>query len=248
MDEKIAVFSPERGRDLLAMLDWWQGRARYASQEQQRPTDPTRGGTRVIMLLEDMESDGTARAARLKRERTTERQRIDLLGEPDATTTWAIRYYPDDDSYDYLQTEALPATATAAEVRAALEALDGFEPGSVRVTGGNHTRRSDKSSTATLQFSPTRWLVEFTGAFQGEATLLVPVVLNAGSADSELVFAASGTTELADTGDTMEIYGPLPVGSPSPLRQGAIGIVSWAEDGHGWVLHAVEPRTTESIY
>lgn len=196
-------------------------------------------GALVVCLLDDLPSGERCRAAVLRRGKITSRQFIDLLGTPAEDDTWSLSWAPDVDDPDEVETiENLSATLTADELREALESLPSIAAGDVHVQLGRHNRIFRNTPTDVV--SLTRWLVEFRGKYQGrEVSLLEPTIASGGA--SGAAFATSVETYLYDTGTTEEIYAPIPVGSPTPLRRGAIGVVVWSE-GNGWTLVAIEPR------
>ncbi len=221
--------------DFLAMRRWFRF-------QRSPDREPTRGHqTRyehdiAVLLLEDLVSGGTARAAVLRASTSVERQIVDLRGAIDETTSWRLNWTPTDEPTQ--TTPVLSASATPAEVRLAIESLAAFAPGDVRVEFGRHVR--DDAETWNIH----RWVIELTGQFSGtEVPLFDPEIVSG----SNLAFSVVEGTVVEDTGTTMIVRSVVPVGTPTPLRRGAIAICAWLE-GFGWTVHAIEIREVQSVY
>ena len=186
-----------------------------------------------VMLMEDLVSGGTARAAGLAAEETNEVQIVTLRG---TVTGGTFRVWlPLSDTEEY--TAAIPFDATAEEFRAALEAQTGA--GTVEVTLGELT--VDGSV-----YRPGRWTVEFTGSLAGTDVPLL--VVDYGDLDGTEAWAdvLAGEQWVQVPGWYETVRNGIPVGSPTPLLAGSIARCSHIP-GWGYDVDKCESRQFETL-
>ena len=173
-----------------------------------------------VILLDDLGFGESVEAAVTEPELTNEVQRIQFQGSVSGGR-WKI-------VFDGQTTEELTPVASAADVKAALEALSNINPGDVTVSGYEGL-----------------WVVEFTGQYAGEDVPLMTTT-NTLSGDSPRVVVTANTI-WNDTGRTETVYAMIPVGSPTPMRAGSVALAHWYH-GLGYGVHACEPRDYEETY
>lgn len=172
--------------------------AREPRDRKKKRNDSPRPPIRAI-LLEDLPSEGTADAAVTERIRTNEVQEVSILGAPTAGT-FRLKFGPSTSA-------EIPWNATAPDLRKKLEALESIGKGNVLVSLG----KSD-------EFNPGVWLVTFIGKFNGlDVALLEPTDNLVGAA-----IVVTTSTVWADSGRIENVRAIIPVGSPTPMRRGAV--------------------------
>lgn len=150
---------------------------------------------------------------------TNEIQRVTIVGNP---TGGVFRL-----GFRGEWTPELSPTLTAASVELALSQLSTIGRDAVSVTVG-----------ADNFHSPGMWLVEFTGRLGGTDVPLLEI-------DDCIEGAALmvvATTVWADSGHVIEVRNGIPVGTPTPLRAGAVVLCLRHSGIAGYVIHAAEAR------
>jgi len=203
-------------------------RTRAAVLEWERTADPAllptrrRGdsGRRPIrgILLEECIDNGTAEAAVTEYSDTTEVQEVSLVGEPTGGT-FRLTFRGE-------ETADIPWDATAEELQAALEALETIGANNVEVSVGT----SD-------DYFPGVWLVEFAGSLAGVDVELMEETNNL----TGVAIVVAATQDWEDTGRTATVRCAIPVGTPTPLRPGAV-VLCQAMGRAGYVIWAAEAR------
>ncbi len=207
----------------IMMISWRSSGAWRSGRilQQFKNTRPVRGTRPTIrfVLLEDMPPGGSVLGAVTKRETTNEIQRITLVGDVDGGT---FRL-----SFDGETTAAIDAFANAAQLQAALEGLSNINSGDV-----------------TVEDFPAGWRVIFTGQYAATDVPLLSASNNLISLEpaNAHTIRISSEYDWVDAGRTETIHEVIPVGSPTPLIAGAVGVASWFPELPGYGLHALECR------
>ena len=138
---------------------------------------------------------------------------------------------------DPVYTEDLDYRITAADLQAALEKVDGLNPGDIVVSLGYGADSHGE------EYFLGRWLIEFTGQYAGnDVELLVSQNSLTGTAEIEIA-----PVEIpVDSGRTELVRCLLPLGTPTPAKAGAIGHASWLH-GFQYCITALEPRHVDLI-
>lgn len=207
---------PELGRKSITRLHRQLKRAeggefnnppRRGSGHQPRDAKP-----RVVMLLEDCASGDRAECAILVEVASTETQIVEIVGTP-LSGTFTL-------AFNGQVTEALPYDVTAEEMQAALEGLDGINPGDVIVEIG--------PSAGVNGFSVYRWLVSFTGQYNAqdvaELVAASSVIGEGDVADVDLEVGVRSLPDVEDTGDTLDVLCATPLPEAVVIPAGAIGV------------------------
>jgi hypothetical protein len=187
----------------------------------------------AFILLDDLPSRGTADGAVLTFRTDTSLQEIKLIGGRPAGGTFTLKFAGE-------ETSPIEWKATAAELQASLEALDGIGVGHVTVGIG----WSIDEETENVN-NPGVWLVNFTG--DKFADVEVPLLevgennLAAPAGQGPLVVLIEAQNIPWDTGAVEPIHSITPVGSPTPQRAGAQGLAVWMP-GKGYVVANIECR------
>lgn len=178
------------------------------------PRWPIRG-----ILLEDLVDGGTADMAVTELAETSEIQEVSLLGDPVTGGTFKLQFKGQ-------TTSPIPWNATATVMQTALEALETVGTGNVHVSLGEGSYSNDDLPDADPRNEfPGIWLVAFIGMFANSTApipLLVPQSSLTGSSTSQMIVAS--TTDWIDTGVVLTVRAVVPVGSPTPMRAGAVAI------------------------
>lgn len=193
----------------------------------------------IVMLTEDLDSADEARAAVLQAEDGDTVQAVTIVGHVSGGSfTLSLDLGEDEPE----ETESIDWNATPAMVREALEALPSLNPGDVDVRFGKII--DDPGPPEEARYTG-RWLVRFQGQFTGQDVPLLEF-------SSELETNGDDITRAGVTGEAIRVRlwdtkreeivrADLPVGSPTPLKAGAIATAKWISDV-GYVLDAVECR------
>lgn len=186
-------------------------------QTRRRPV-PDNAPIRAI-LLDDCRNEQPTPAAVTVAVDTNEIQRVSIVGTP---TGGVFRL-----AFRGEWTPDLSPTLSAASLELALSQLSTIGRDAVAVTIGPDN-----------VYSPGMYLVEFTGRLAG---LDVPLL----EIDDRLEGAAltvANTTIWADSGRIVDVRNGIPVGTPTPLRAGAVVLCHRHSGPAGWVIHAAESR------
>lgn len=125
-----------------------------------------------------------------------------------------------------------PAVDPPETLKKYLADLNGVGYPNVAVTWGLQTTHDR------VQHNMWRWQVVFAGKFSGKTLPMLQI-------EAHLTGAAllvTATNPLEDTGRFEEIFCPVPVSTPTPLRTGAIAMASWVPDCAAYCIHACEVR------
>lgn len=208
---------------------------------QMRP--PFRG-----ILLEDLVDEGKADCAVTTEDLTTFIQEVKIEGDvTGGTFTLAFKGQT---------TDKLPFNATAAQMQAALENLSTVGKGNVLVRLGKMIFADSDGNgdpvTGQSTASPGLWLVEFVGTFAQLPT--APPLMTVGNS---LVYAQNPrglqnllvdqTTHFVDTGAIETVKALTPVGTPTPMRLGAVVTAIWFP-GIGYGVMTCEGREFSQSY
>lgn len=211
---------------------------------QMRP--PLRG-----ILLEDLADGGTADVAVTLFSPNTFQQKISIVG--DVTGGKFALAFPPPSGLPQT-TDSIPFNATAAQMQSVLAALPAIGAGNVQVQLGKETITDvdgdgDKNNQETV--SPAVWIVQFVGTFLQGANPQPPPLLTQGS--TALTFGTFGglvtaaTDNWIDSGVVEQVRAVVPVGSPTPMRQGAVVIGLWMP-GVGYGVISCEARVYSQTY
>lgn len=202
---------------------------RAVLKSERNENEPPRGGRKRddtprppirAILLQDLPSEGTADAAVTELVDTNEIQEVAIEGSPTGIGgTFRLKFKTS-------TTAEIPWNATAEEMRKALEALESIGKGNVDVAIGK-----------TQKYNPGVWLVSFIGKFNG---LDVPTLEPTDSLIGASIVVTWSTT-WADSGRIETVRAMIPVGTPTPMRRGAVVVCSHFP-GAGYGVHAVECR------
>lgn len=179
---------------------------------------PDNAPLRAILLAECVNEQPTPAAVTVAID-TAEIQRLTLVGTP---TGGFFRL-----AFRDAWTPELSPTLSAASLELALSQLPTVGRDAVAVTVGPDNF-----------YSPGMWLVEFTGKLAGIDVPLLTI-------DDQLegaALAVARTTIWADSGRVVDVRNGIPVGTPSPLRPGAVVLCLRHAGNAGYVIHAAEAR------
>lgn len=190
-----------RTRDVVLEVE--RARGRRAPDARRRQPPGSRPPIRAI-LLDDCPSETVVDAVITEAVETPEIQQITLEGEPSGGTFTL--------TFSGATTTDLDWNCTAEAMQAALEKLETVGSGAVRVTIGK-----------TVDHNPGVWLVEFSGRL---ADVDVPLIETTNNVDGTTMFVAA-TTVWMDTGRLAQVRSAIPLGTPTPLRAGAVVLCQW---------------------
>lgn len=188
------------------------------------------------MLLEDLESGKSARAARLTGDQDRQKQMLTVFGLKDANAEFQI-------AWNNEIVSGISIYATPAELKSRLEEFTFIEPGDLVVQFGNHTRAVGEEIA---EFPVFRWIVKFRPGLElfqelsEDERLMVPTIT-----DGNQTWMGAEETQLEDAYDLKEVCSLLPVGvdleNNTPMQAGAICLATKIRP-FGWVVDAVEAR------
>ena len=187
----------------------------------------------VVMLLEEIESGQSGRAAVLSGDKTLDRFFITVYGALNGNEVFRLRWL---NGGSYEEVDSVSVSSTPLEMKRAIESFSFINPGDVSVSFGNHVRLIQE---APQEFNVWRWLVTVRNGV-GSGEIILP------AAQSSFAFwVGSERTWLRDTGGTIQVSSPLPIGNTrsgkTPQQPGAIAVVDWI-DSIGWTINAIESR------
>jgi len=218
---------------LSKQLRRWEGTPDAPPPDRAQPFQPAGRPNLACILLEDLPNGVTVDAAVLKAETNNETQLVTIFGEPSGggfKLGWK-----DTAAATPAYTAEIPWWAAAADMQAALDLVDGLNPGDVVVSLGH---RDDTAGTSHFL---ARWLIEFTGQYAGDdVELLVVQNLLEGVASVSVTPAEIPV----DSGRLESVRCLIPLGIPTPLQAGALCHAEWLH-GFGYCITAAEPRQLE---
>jgi hypothetical protein len=188
------------------MADYRSGRLKQLGGSGRGVPGP-RPNIRAI-LLADLDAGDTVEAAVTRWEPLDEVQQI-TFGGTVLGGTFQL-------TFGGQTTAEMPWNATAAEVQAALEALGSISPGDVIVTAYSG-----------------RFLVHFTGQFAAGKPALMAAVDHLDGNRYPNAITITQAFDWVDAGRTEKIHGQMPVGTPTPLKAGAVVTGGWIPEGPG---------------
>lgn len=224
-----ANITPGFGAELQDLVR--RDRLRGQPPRRDREEGPGGEGKIFIMLLEDLESGQSAKAAWLACNSDIPKQMITAYGLLGVDTEFEIVWNEETVS-------GISVHATALELLAKLEEFTFIAPGDVGVMFGNHLRPIAEEME---EFPVFRWIVQLhNGADQ--FGLMDPNI----SSNDRQAWMGCEKTLLEDTDETIDVWSVLPVGvdieNKTPMQAGAIGTAFLAEDP-GWCVDAIEARS-----
>jgi hypothetical protein len=185
------------------------------------------------MLLESIESGKSGRAAVLQGVRDKVRFFVTAYGALDTNDVFRLRWLKDETTEEV---SGISVYSTPLEFKQKLEEFSFINEGDVSVAFGNHARVIGEEP---VEFNVFRWLVTLKNGAGGDE-LIVPT-----AQASTGYWIGSEFTRLRDTGRTIQIESPLPIGNTrsgkTPQQPGAIAVVDWI-DSVGWTINALEAR------
>jgi hypothetical protein len=217
----------EAARD---MADAWR---RGTLTKSQSPA-PVRGSSLMPsirgILLEDLGSDSTADCATTILVKDSTVQEVEILGLATGGT-FSL-------TFKSKTTTDLAYNVAPADMQAALEKLETIGVGNVVVSLGSGPYVNADTGLA-VNAAPGEWIVTFTGSqFAGKTPDLLTVNSSLTGGVSTSVVARSNWI---DTGKVVTVRAVIPVGSPTPMRAGAV-VVAISFPGQCYGVIAVEPR------
>ena len=194
----------------------------------------------VGILLADLPNRGKADMAIINLISDSTIQEVKLLGSGISAGTFTL-------GFKGQVTPALPWNCSATAMQAALEKLSTIGKRNVSVSLGqnDYTNADNVPSTTQAEF-PGIWLVSFIGVFAGRTDTPLLDVVNSVAGTSPTVMV-SETTHWADSGSVETANCVIPVGTPTPMRAGAVVACGWFP-GVGYGVLACEPRQFSSFY
>ncbi|MSR59507.1 MAG: hypothetical protein EXS05_18005 [Planctomycetaceae bacterium] len=220
-DPDVKLLSTAAWDRLERMLLWFErGADKPPTARRPRVDLRDRPPARVI-LLDNLDSEGTADAAVTIPVETTEVQEVAIVGTATGGTFKL--------AFDGSETIDLSWNISAEAMQAALEQLESIGAGNVLVSIG--------TTTGETPHNPGVWLVAFIGKF---ADTDVPL-LTATDSTTGVAIITQATTHWIDSGEIETVHNMIPVGSPTPARAGAVALVLWYP-GLGYGVHACECR------
>jgi hypothetical protein len=226
---------------LVEMVRWWKLN-RFKPPQATPQTNTPRGPIRGI-LLEDLPDNGTADVAITVYEPNTFIQNVKIIGDV-MGGTFKLHFQGTSQP-----TVDIPFNATPDQMRAALEALPTVGKGNVAVQIGQQTTYQDRQGND-FTASPAYWIIEFVGSFTMPRAQAPPAL---SQYSSGLQFSSFGGVVLSDSGTwvdsgiTEKVRAVIPVGSPTPMRQGAVVWCEWHTQA-GYCVVGLEPRVLSPIY
>ncbi|MDE2100049.1 MAG: hypothetical protein KGL39_22535 [Patescibacteria group bacterium] len=199
----------------------------------QSPRPPMRG-----ILLEDLVTEGTADCAVTAPFSTSNIQEIEQIGLVTAGT-FTLGWAPAGQTVQ--TTPALQWNVSPADMQTALNKLSTIGANGVTVTLGPQSYQNSANGEDPEALNPGLWLVSFTGRQFANLTnppLLTVTTTFTGTGPG---MSISEKTLWADTGRVETVNAVIPVGTPTPMRAGAV-VVSVFFPGFGYGVVAVEPR------
>ena len=184
-----------------------------------------------VLLLEDIESGQSAKAARLVPLSFYKKQLITVYGLMDSSATFDIEWNSETVS-------GISIYATPLELKAKLGQFSFINAGDVGVMFGNHTREVDEQLE---EYQVFRWIVQLDQGVE-DFGLMEPTI----AAGNHQTWLGSEWTFLEDTDESIDVYSVLPVGvdieNKTPMQAGAICTAFFSEEP-GWCLDAIEARS-----
>jgi hypothetical protein len=169
------------------------------------PLPPIRG-----VLLQDLATEGVADCAITTKVSSPAAQEIEIVGgQNHASDTFRV-------SFKGQTSTPISTWASAADMQAALEAMETIGKGNVAVSLGVTPAEAGRP-----QENPGIWLVEFIGAFLSRDPATTDL-LTTNSSSNNLWAIVTAKTTWADSGSVVQVHDILPVGVPTPMRAGAV--------------------------
>jgi hypothetical protein len=222
----------------LAVRDLVREHLRNPDRPPLAPPHRPRGRAPIrAILLQDLADGGKADAALTRLEETNEIQKISIVGDVVSGGTFKLKFKNQ-------ETSSLNFNCSAAEMQAALEALSTIGKGNVSVALGKQDYINDVTLTKATEF-PGVWLVQFQGALAADLTLPLLTVTKSLQGGPAVIVAA--TEFYADSGVVETLRALVPVGTPTPMKAGAVAIGLWFP-GIGYGVIACECRQFSVTY
>ena len=208
---------------------------------QDRP--PLRG-----ILLQDLNLGGTALCEVTVRDPARLVQKFSIVGEITAAGPPAGTFTLGVSGASPAQvTPALGAYSTAAQVQAALQALPAIGPKNVNVTLGLiPSQAATANQPATPTYFPGVWLIEFVGKFLQPQDPPAAPTLTIVPSLTGLTYVQLVSDGWADANTTETVMDAIPIGTPTPMRAGAVVSAIWFP-GAGYGVIAAEGREFSAI-
>lgn len=191
------------------------------------------------ILLQDLPSEGTAQCAVSSRKPDAFIQKFAIIGEITNQTKFAL-------AFGTAKTDFLPYSVSAADLRTALEKLSTIGKGNVSVAiGGTPAVAATGGNPAVSAMNPGVWLITFIGKFliqTGNAAPAPPPLMTFDDTKlTGLGLLQITSTVWGDTGTIEPVNDAIPVGTPTPMRKGAVAWAQWMP-GAGFCVTACEGR------
>lgn len=228
-----------------SVLDY-ERRVRQAALDQIRrnfqPEPPVRG-----ILLQDLNDEGQAACQLTVRDPTRLVQKLAIVGEITAAGPGGGTFTLGVQGATGQVTPALSVYSTAAQVQAALQKLPAIGAKNVMVTLGQMPAvPATADQPATPAYFPGVLLIEFVGKFvETDDPPAMPTLVVTPSITG-LTYTQIKTTVWADSGTAATVSALIPIGTPTPMRTGAVVAAIWFGDlGYGVI--AAEGREFSAI-
>lgn len=232
---EVYAFATEQQRDEVdEMVRWWRLRRSVEDSIALQPERLDRREFEIVALLDDLESGGSV-PARVLAPVASDRvvQCITALGSPGGGY-FRLGFAPSSTAETEWTEIIYPMLDDAATITRYLGKLPSLGIGTARVGLGLITIASGANAG---QYNAWRWLIEFGGRYAGQTVPTLEV--DGHLTDSYLIVQSE--IQWTDTGETIDVYAPLPVPTPTPLRRGAIA-AAFPRRRFGHVVIACEPR------
>ncbi len=215
--------------------------------EHRRNAPPPRRG----ILLQDLPTGGQSDCEVLALCTTTMVQKVSLVGDAISGGTFTLSFQLPNQSKQ--TTPALPYNATAAQVQTALQALPAIGPNNVTVTLGKLPAFPAQPASGSVPAVPAipaefpgLWLVEFVGPFANTSppaptTTAIPLLTATPSLQGGPATIVINNELWRDTGIVMKANAVIPVGTPTPMKAGAV-VYCVMHPGLGYAVMGCEAR------
>ena len=235
MSSDLAILSQDAAdRTERCVIAFEQQSAHQPSGRKASRQQPVMQPIRAI-LLEDLVTDGQADCSVSIYQPDQFIQKLAFLGDVQNTSKFALSFAPLNGTA--AKTDFLPYNITAAALQTALENLSTIGKGNVLVSLGQDPDDSAKF--------PGVWLVTFQGKFAKQTGPNPPTAPPLMTVDTSrlsiLGLMRVDATVWGDTGTTETMIDAIPVGTPTPMRAGAVAWGQWLS-GVGYCCTACEGR------
>lgn len=238
MSDPGALLSKDLAEAVAEMVAEWE-KGRFYAPPQRVLRDLGQAPPRRVILLQDLPSEGQADAAVTVPFADSAIQKVTILGNA-SSGTFTL-------GFQGQSTDALPWNASPAKVQAALAKLSAIGANNVQVTLGN-TSYTNSANGQTNTRNPQEWIVSFIGSFARQAAANIPLLtFTSALGGTSPVMLITAKTVWGDSGQVITVNAVIPVGVPTPMRNGAVAVAIFFP-GLGYGVIACEPRQFPQYY